>query len=478
MSDESILFESAVSLAEQVRAGTLSPVELTEISLARIAALNPALNSVVTLDPEGALDAARAAEKLVADTPADQREQLPPFLGVPTLIKDVHAAAGMRATFGTQALAEFEPPWDSEHVARMRTAGFIFLGKSNVPEFGTVPVTESQLHGPARNPWNPAHTPGGSSGGAAAAVSAGMVPIADGSDGGGSIRIPASCCGVFGLKPSRGRISNAPLFGDIYLGIVTPGPISRYTADAAALLDVESGYAPGDPHWAPPPARPFAQEAAAEPGRLRIGLVTESPVPDRPFDAQVVRETAAVGALLESLGHDVVPFSLPVTDLKLIVDFTVLWSTGLASNPVPRELLEPFNQTLAEQGAKTTGVELLQAFSSIQLQCRAIVTACLQVDVVVMPTLTRPAPLVGEWADLDPWMAYAAGGDFVGFTPIANLTGQPAASMPLGWSDDGLPIGITALGRPADEATLLRLAAQLEAATQWPTRRPPLSATA
>jgi amidase len=472
VADDDLLFRPALELARMVREREVSPVELAELCLERIDRLNGELNAVVTVDGDGALDAARAAA-----SQAVGGGELPPFLGVPTAIKDVHATAGMRTTFGARAMADFVPSFDTDHVRRLRDAGFVLVGKTNTPEFGTVPYTESELLGPARNPWDTSRTAGGSSGGAGAALAAGLVPVADGSDGGGSIRVPASACGLFGLKPARGRVSNAPLFGDIYLGIVTPGPLSRTVADAAAMLDVESGYVPGDPHWAPPPERPFLEEARREPGRLRIALVTEPPLPDRQVDPQVRRETEAFARLLESLGHSVEPLELPVPP-QLADAFHTLWTTGLAATPVPRDRLEPYNRELAERGARTGGPELLRAFSSMQLACRALVAAMLPFDAVVTPTLLHLPFKVGASESLSHEERYEAAAAFVGFCPLANMTGQPSVSLPVGWSDEGLPIGVMATGRPADEATLLRLSAQVEAATDWPSRRPPRSSVA
>lgn len=465
MPDQDLLYRSALELARMVRDREVSPVELAELALARVEAVNPAVNALVTVDADGALAAAKAAESRAAGG-----GELPPFLGVPIAIKDLHPTAGMRTTFGTAALESFVPPFDADHVRRLREAGFTFIGKSNAPEFGTVPYTESRLLGPARNPWDLERTPGGSSGGAAAAVAAGIIPLADASDGGGSTRIPAALCGLFGLKPTRGRVSNAPLFGDLLLGLVTPGPIARHVADAAAVLDVISGYVAGDPHWAAPPGRPFLEEARTEPGRLRIGVMTEPPIPGRTVGAEAVAATLELGRLLESLGHQVEPCALPIPE-QIEELFTDLWSAGLASNPIPVEMLEPFNQRLARRGAAVSGPKLLQSFAALQMQCRGIVGASLAYDAVLYPTLTHEPFRVGELADVDPDEAYDRAASFVGFTPIANITGQPAVSMPVGWSASGLPIGVSALGRPADEATLLRLAAQVEAATGWTSRR-------
>lgn len=471
MSDQELLYRPGLELARMVRDREVSPVELTELALARIEAMNRQLNAVVHVDADGARVAAKEAEGRVL-----AGGDLPPFLGVPTAVKDLHLTAGMRTTFGTAAMAEFVPPFDAEHVRRLRASGLVFLGKTNVPEFGTVPYTESRLLGPARNPWDLARTPGGSSGGAAAAVASGMIPLADASDGGGSTRIPASLCGLFGLKPTRGRVSNAPLFGDLILGLVTPGPVTRHVADAAAMLDAMAGYVAGDPHWAPPPPRPFLEEARTDPGVLRIGVVTKSPVPGRDADGETLLATVDLGRLLEGLGHTVEPLTLTVPE-QIEELFTDLWAAGLASNPVPVELLEPFNQHLAARGAAISGPKLLQSFAALQMQCRALVAAMLPYDAVLYPTVTHEPFPVGDLPELDPDEAYERAAAFVGMTPLANLTGQPAVTMPVGWSHAGLPIGVSALGRPADEATLLRLAAQVQAATGWADRRPGLDAS-
>lgn len=467
MSDQELLYRPGLELARMVREREVSPVELTELALARIDAVNPKLNAMVLVDADGARVAAKDAEaRAVAGG------DLPPFLGVPIAIKDLHLTAGMRTTFATAAMAQFVPSFDAEHVRRLRAAGFVFLGKTNVPEFGTAPHSESRLLGQTRNPWDLARIPGGSSGGAAAAVSAGMIPLADASDGAGSTRIPASLCGLFGLKPARGRVSNAPLFGDLVMGLVTPGPITRHVADAAAMLDVMAGYVAGDPHWAPPPARTFLREARTEPGALRIGVVTGWPGTGQLVSAEELLATVDLGRLLETFGHTVEPLRLAVPD-QIEELFTDLWTAGLAANPVPLESLEPFNQHLAARGAAVSGPKLLQSFAALQMHCRAIVAATLPYDAVLYPTVTHVPFVVGELAELHPEEAYERAAAFVGMTPLANLTGQPAVTMPVGSSYLQLPIGVSALGRPADEATLLRLAAQVEAATGWAAQRPP-----
>lgn len=463
--DTDLLFAPARELALLVRDREVSPVELVEACLDRIERIDGRLHSVVTLDAEGARRTARAAEQAVIDD-----EDLPAFHGVPTAIKDLHLTKGLRTTFGTRAMAPLVPTIDDEHVARLRRAGFVFVGKTNVPEFGTVPFTESELLGPCRNPWDPGRTPGGSSGGAAAAVAAGLVPVAHGSDGGGSIRIPASNCGLFGLKPARGRVSNGPLFGDRGGGLSTAGTITRDVRDAALMLDAMAGYAVGDPHWAPPPPRPFVEEVGTDPGRLRVGLVTTSPL--AAFDPVCVAAAEDAARLLTDLGHAVDPFEMPV-DEQLRADFEVLWAAGVASLPVDPAALEPFNAALHARGQAESAGRLVQAVNGLQLQSRAIVGASLAYDVVCSPTLARPPLEIGELAGLDAEAMFDANAAYVGFTPVANVTGQPSMSVPLGWSPDGLPLGVMLTGGPADEATLLRLAGQLETAADWRSHRPP-----
>lgn len=468
--DADLATASACELARRVQRRQLSPLELVEGFLERIERLDARLNSFVALAPERARAEARAAGAR-AGTP-----QALPFDGVPIAIKDLHCTEGLTTTFATAARADFVPGFDEEHVARLRRAGFVVLGKTNVPELGSVPVTEPRLHGPARNPWDPTHTPGGSSGGAAAAVAAGLVPVAHGSDGGGSIRIPASCCGVVGLKPARGRVSLAPLYGDQMAGLVTPGPIARHVADAAALLDVMRGYVAGDPYWAPAPQRPYAHEPITEPPPLRVGLVTAPSM--APFDDDTTAAAESAARLLGDLGHAVEPLELEL-DAHVREHFATLWTCGLGSVPLEPEQLEAFNAHHARAGRATAAPRLLQAISALQATTRHVVSACWAHDVVLWPTLTRPPVAIGAFDGLDPDAAFAAAADYVGLTPLANITGQPAVSLPVAWSggDGGpaLPVGVTLTGRPADEATLLRLAGQVERAVGWPAHRPPLA---
>ena len=458
-----LAFTPALDLARMVREGELSPVELVELYLERIERLDPQLNSYVTVDAEGALAAAHA--------PADG-----PFRGVPIPIKDLNETAGLRTTYSTKAYADNVPAFDCAVVRRIRAAGFVVIGKTNTPELGTIAMTESELNGDCRNPWDLTRTSGGSSGGAASATAAGLAPLAHGSDGGGSIRIPSSCCGLVGIKPSRGRVSPAP-YGSGSLGLGTSGPITRTVRDAAALLDVLAGYEPGDFFVAPEPERPFLAETEIEPGRLRIAVTTEPPT-QVPVDPVCARPAFATGDLLAELGHDVREATPPWQSDEMILHFIHVWQVGPATAGIDDlTLLEPINRMLAERARETPSPAHAIAIMALQQITRRVVAFWNDVDVVVTPTLALPPVPIGwtwEETDGDPNLAFMRQTLFTPFTALVNVTGQPAVSLPLHWSDDGLPIGIQLIGRPLAEATLVRLAAQLERAQPWLERRPPL----
>ena len=467
MSDE-LAFTPALELAARVRAREVSPVELHELYLERIERIDPQLNAFVTVDAEGALTAAREAEASPSDAP---------FHGVPIPIKDLNETAGLRTTYSTKAYASFVPDFDASVVRRIREAGFVVLGKTNTPELGTIAQTESELNGACRNPWDTTRTPGGSSGGAAAATAAGLCPAAHGSDGGGSIRIPASCCGLFGLKPSRGRVSPAP-YGSGALGLGTSGPLARTVRDAAALLDVMAGYEPGDFFVAPQPERPFLAEAGVEPGRLQIAFTTAPPT-QVPVDPVCVAAAESAAALLGELGHDVSEATPPWQNDEMILDFIRVWQVGPATSGIEDlSLLEPINRMLAEDARATPSPEHALAILGLQQLARRVVAFWEDVDVLLTPSLAMlPVPIgwTYEETDGDPHLAFARQTLFTPFTPLVNVTGQPAMSVPLHWSDEGLPVGVQLIGKPFAEATLIRLAAQLEAARPWAERRPPVS---
>jgi len=462
-----LAFLPATEQAQLVRDGEVSSIELTRLYLERIERLNPRLNAFVTVRPEEALADARAAD--AADGSA-------PFRGVPIAVKDLTATAGIRTTYSSRAYADYVPDFDTAVVRRIREAGFVIIGKTNTPEFGTTAFTESELNGATRNPWNPDLTPGGSSGGAAAAVAAGLIPLAHGSDGGGSIRIPASCCGLFGLKPSRGRVSAAPFTS--LEGLSTSGSISRSVEDAAALLDVLAGYEPGDPWWAPPPEQPFVEELRAPPGPLRIAVTSAPPI-EVPVDPECVAALTSAAALLTELGHDVVAATPPWTEPDLSSTFITIWQVSPALYPIDDiSLMTPLNRRLVESARASSAADYAWAVVRLQALARRVVAFWKEFDVVLTPTLALPPVPIG-------WQEEVEGEDaieqlfrntvFTPFTAIANVTGLPAVSLPLHWNADGLPIGVQAIGPPAGDALLLRLAAQVEEARPWRERRPPIS---
>jgi amidase len=456
-----LAFLPALEQAALVREGRVSPVELVDLYLERIERLDPQLNAYVTVDADGAREQAAA--------PLDG-----PFAGVPISIKDLHETAGLRTTFSSRAFADFVPDADAEAVRRLRRGGFVVLGKSNTPEFGTIAVTESELNGRCRNPWDTGRTPGGSSGGAAAAVAAGLCAVAQGSDGGGSIRNPASCCGLFGIKPSRGRVSPAPSAAGL-LGLGTSGPLARTVRDAAALLDVIAGPTPGDQFWSPPPVRPFLEEASTAPGRLRVAVTTTAPV-RVPVDPACAAAANACARLVDELGHDVVEATPPWPSDDVIVHFLRVWQAGTAAWNVDLDLIEPINRALIEDARATTSADLAVAVVELQAFARRTIAFWDDVDVMLTPTLALPPVPIG-WAvedEDDPRAQFARFILFTPFTPVVNVTGQPAVSVPFAEAD-GLPIGVQLIGRPYDEATLLRLSAQLEEARPWADRRPPVS---
>jgi amidase len=469
--DNELLFQTATELARLVHGGELGARELTETALDRIEALNSDLNAFVHIDAEGALATADAVAA------GDER----PFAGVPIAVKDTAPVAGMPYTLGSDAFGDFVPAHDAFVVRRLREAGFVIVGKTNLPEFGILPVTEPRRFGPTRNPWDTERTPGGSSGGAAAAVAAGMVPLAHGSDGGGSIRIPAACCGLVGLKPSRGRVSRGPDQGDDFL--VQDGVLTHTVADSAALLDVLAGYEPGDATWAPPPAEPFAAAAAREPGRLRIGWTTTAPV-DAPLDPLCERAVQDAAELLESLGHDVEEVEAPWAEGGLLEVFTLVFGTPIAmglffgaqvTGREPSEgLVEPLSWTIWNGIRERSSLDYLLARTQLGAFSRAIVALWNDYDVVMTPALAQRPVRIGEIdaCSAEPWEDFRRSGQFTPYTAIFNVTGQPAVSLPLFHGEDGLPLGVQLAGRPAGEGELLSLAAQLELAQPWRGRRP------
>lgn len=479
----------ATALAELVRRHEVSPDELLETAIARAEAVNPKLNAIVTpLYDKG--------RQLTTSLPG-----VGPFRGVPFLLKDLELDwAETPLKSGSRGYENFVSNLDSEVVARLKQAGFVLFGKTNTPEFGLTPYTESKLYGPALNPWNTAHSPGGSSGGSAVAVSAGIVPMASASDGGGSIRIPASCCALFGLKPSRGRVPLGPRNGEMWSGAVVTHALTRSVRDSAALLDVLSGPMAGEPYFLPPPSRSFAEEARREPGQLRIGFSTETLIPTQPVHAECITAVRDAAKLLESLGHTVEEIKLPYDKTILTEAFftMVLSETGASlremaahlGRPARRSDVELNTWVLARIGESFSGIDYAFQKRRWNGLSRSMGQLHDRFDVILTPTLPRPPISVGEFQNkpsedrlikildslgalkrlkgsnvLDQLAERAFG--YISFTGIANMTGQPAMSVPLHWSAEGLPIGTMFTAMLGDEATLFRLAGQLEQAQPW-----------
>jgi amidase len=481
MPDSDLMFRSAIELADMVRTGEISASELVGISLERIEELNPALNAFVDVDAERALATAEEVG------PGDER----PFAGVPIAIKNNRPVQGLRLTYGCALMAENMCDYDHNVTRRLKDAGFVIVGTTTLPEYGILPVSEARIFGPTRNPWDLQRTPGGSSGGAAAAVASGMIPVAHGNDGGGSIRIPAACCGLVGLKPSRGRISTAPELGDSSL--VVDGVLTRTVADTAAILDILAGYEPGDATWAPPPAEPFAHSAGRTPGKLRIAATTLPPTADAVVDPLCVRAVADAAELLRSLGHEVEEVDPPWQVEGLSELFGAVFSThialsiaysGMVAGRAPGEIsaddMEPMSWAIFSMIQRMNAVDGLAAGVQLQAFARRLVSFLSPYDALLTPALAeRPLPLgTLDTAAPDPMATFTRSGLFTPFTPVFNASGQPGISLPLYHGEDGLPLGVQLVGRPAGEADLLALAAQLEAALPWSGRRPAIAPTA
>lgn len=479
MSDETAALD-ATGMAELVASGQASPKELVAAAIERAEKLNPELNAIIHPFYEEALAAAEG------DLPDG------PFRGVPFLRKDLGAAlAGEPLHMGSRVLKEidFRSPFDSALAVRFRDAGLVTIGKTNTPEWGILPTTEPVAYGPTRNPWDPGRSPGGSSGGSGAAVAAGIVPVAHANDGGGSIRIPASVNGLVGLKPSRARVSEAPVAGDTMSGLVSEFVLTRSVRDLAGLLDWVSGPEPGDPYAAMPPERPYLEELGRDPGKLRIALLTE-PLTDDTFAPEVVAATEETARKLEGLGHEVVRPDLSGAGdgMDLFPTFMTRWAAGNANNAatigmiIGRELtaddVEPLTWALAEQGRRESGAEYLGAVGRHQILSR-MVAGLYQggIDLIMTPTVGElPQPL-GTYDDSgpDPMDAIVRARGFASFTGLFNATGQPAISLPLA-ERSGLPVGVQFVAPMWDEGLLVRFAAQLEQALPWKDRRPGMAA--
>src|SRR5690348_970269 len=462
-----------IELAAAIRAGELSPVTVTDHYLRRTAELNDQVGAFYTITAEFAADQARAAEKAVAAT--DDKASLPPLTGVPIPIKDLNMVAGVRQTLGSKAFEANVPDTDDYVVVNIKQAGAVITGKTATPEFGLPCYTETAIGPPARTPWDLSRSAGGSSGGAGAAVAAGLAPAAQGSDGGGSIRIPASVCGLFGLKPTRGRISYAPLVPDLS-GLSINGPLARTVADAALLLDVMTGNWPGDMYTLPPlPAgETFLGHASRDPGRLRIGRTLEHAVGGGEVHPDCVAAYEEASALLASLGHEVEDIQMPFGP-DVVPSFETLWYSMATLTPVTagdEERLLPLTRYLRERGKATSAADLIFAQAYLQFIVRGAWKTLNQFDAVLTPTLASPPVPVGYFDEVEPPENFERQKRFTPYAAIYNVTGQPAVSVPLYWTDGGLPIGVMLAGRMGDEATLISLSAQLEAARPWRDRHP------
>ncbi len=490
-----------LGLVELVRKRGASRAELLEEAIARAEKLNPRINAIIT----PLYDEAR---KEIAATDTHQTARLLPFAGLPFLLKDLNAGITTAPSMaGTRFLAGYRPPRDEEIVTRFRRAGAVIFGKTNLPELGITPYTEPQSFGPTRNPWDLTRTPGGSSGGSAAAVAAGIVPIAHANDGGGSIRIPASCCGLFGLKPTRGRTPVGPFASQLWSGFAIGGVISRSVRDSAAMLDAIAGPEPTAPYWAPPQARPFLEELGVPPGKLRIALTkrphvtTVAPHPDCAAAAD------DAGKLLADLGHHVEAVDLDIDGDAFARDFFALVCVEVATLIARAEVVvgrragrrdfQTSTLITATIGRQKSALAAALARERLDAIARRVAGFYENFDLVLSPTLGLPPPLIGA---LHPQGAEALGQEillslhlgfllripglveasvrrvlsFIPFTPLENVTGQPAMNVPLYWNTANLPIGVQLAGRFGDEATLFRVASQLESARPWGGGRPKL----
>jgi len=464
----------ATAQADLVRRGEASPAELVDAAIARIEALNPRLDAVIRTR----FDQARAQ---AAGTLPDG-----PFRGVPILLKDLGCfVAGEVTTFGLGPLKDLAWPVTSYLAGHLLAAGFIPLGRTNVPELGTTVTTEPLSFPPARNPWHTGHSTGGSSGGSAAAVASGMVAVAHATDGGGSIRIPASECGLVGLKATRGRVSQGPLTGETWAGSITDGALTRTVRDAAGVLDVISARMPGEPYYAPPLARPLSQEVEASPGRLRIGLVDRPGAEMYSDDPQCRAAVAGAGRLLESLGHHVEESGpAAMFDPRFARHFNTIITAdtetvfqafeGMLGRPITDAEIEPRNAHYRRTGKALTAVAYLQARQWLGMWARRIADWWTDHDVLVTPTAAAPPPELGWFTAAGPKQEGGRIASFMPYTAQFNATGQPAVSLPLHWTPGGLPVGVQLVAAYGREDLLVQVASQLEHAAPWADRHPPL----
>jgi amidase len=466
----------ASAQADLVRRGEVSPRELVEAAIARIEAVNPKLNAVIRTRFD---EARREAQ---ADLPDG------PFRGVPILFKDLGCmVAGEPTAFGVGPMRDVPIPVTSYLAEQFRAAGFIPLGRTNVPELGTTVTTEPRSFPPARNPWNLDHSTGGSSGGSAAAVASGMVAVAHANDGGGSIRIPASECGLVGLKPTRARVSQGPLIGETWAGGVIDGALARTVRDAAGVLDVISNPMPGEPYYPPPLPRPLVQEVGADPGRLRIGVVSQPGLAGFLDDPECRAAVASAARLLESLGHHL-DQSAPAAmfEQEFLDHFNVIIAAeteetfrafeALLGRPIGEDEIEPRNAAYRRAGRELGAVAYLESRAWFGMWARRMADWWSGHDLLLTPTLGAPPPELGWFTAAGPQEEATRVATFIPYTAQFNMTGQPAISLPLHWTPDGLPVGVQLAAAYGREDILIRIASQLEQAAPWSERRPPVHA--
>jgi amidase len=467
----------ATAQADLVRRGEVSPRELAEAAIARIESVNPKLDAVIRTRFDAAL---AEAEGGLTDGP---------FRGVPILLKDLGCmVAGEPTAFGLGPLREVAWPVTSYLAEQFQAAGFVSLGRTNVPELGTTVTTEPRSFPPARNPWDPGHSTGGSSGGSAAAVAAGLVPVAHANDGGGSIRIPASECGLVGLKPTRGRVSQGPLIGEAWAGGVIDGAVTRTVRDAAGVLDVISNRVPGEPYYAPPLPRPLAREVGADPGRLRIGVLDQPGMDGYLDDPECRAAVAGAARLLESLGHHVEQ-SAPAA-MSEAQEFARHFNTIIAADaeatfqafemvlgrPIGEEEIEPRNAAYRRAGQELSAVTYLGSRAWFGMWARRMAEWWEDHDLLLTPTLGAPPPELGWFTAAGPKEEGPRIASFIPYTPQFNMSGQPAISLPLHWTPAGLPVGVQLAAAYGREDILIRVASQLEQAAPWTDRRPQVHA--
>jgi amidase len=459
-----LAFTPALTQAKLIREGVISPLELTQLYLDRIERYNSQLNCFYHVAAESAIESAKIKTEELANT--KDKNELPIFFGIPTAIKDLSSVNGMPTSYGVQSLKTQIANYNDGVVTKIQQAGAIILGKTATSQLGSLPYTESEGFAPTRNPWNLNYTPGGSSGGAAAAVAAGLCAIAQGSDAGGSIRGPAFCCGLVGIKPSRGRISFAPV-GDRLNGLAAYGMLARNVRDAAAFLDVMSGYLPGDPYWLNDPEISFQDSIDLPCSPLKIAVVN-SILPFGDAAAECQQSVHKVAEILANMGHYLEWKSLDISEL--IDPFVTIWTASVASAGIPEELLSPMNCWINKRS--TSAGEYLQAVTKMQLFSRQLVSWCANYDVVLTPTYMHPVIPIGAWSNLTPEDTLLKIAHWILPCPPFNATGQPAINIPIDFDNHGLPLGVQLVGNPTAETTIIRLAARLEAEIAWSKYRP------